>query len=807
MFYAPPLPPDAPLRVAASAPGAPAGEVEIFEDAMGVPHVFARSETDLAYGLGFVHARDRLFQITVVRAAAYGRLAELFGEALLDTDRRLRLISWGIADQYASLGARDRGLMESYAAGVNDGARQAGKSAEMAILGLAWESFTGEHALAVARLQAWDLASDFKDELARSRIAARIPDGDPRRAAFLAPMWSGGVPIVEAPRPSSEALAGAITAAKPASTLRELRTPAPRRAVRGAGDPALAEMFAPGEGASNSWIVHGSRTASGHPVLCNDPHLRHSAPGVFYLAHLEAPGFTVAGATFPGLPAVLIGHTRHLAWGMTTSVVDMQDTVRIERDPTDPDAYLLDGAAVKFTKSEQVFRVGRGEKAREVRETHLATEFGPVVPPGYDADHEEGETLALMWPAFWARDGNAEPIAGFWDLARAGDIAAASAAVEKIAVSAQNVSLAFTDGTIAYRLAALAPVRKSGESTHLPRDGRTRAAGWDGVVPAAQLPQLTNPERGFIVTANQRVVESDGPLGRHAADPYRARRITERVQALLAERKPGAEELLAIQQDAVGVDAREFAPLLGRHCPESVPGQPAERVTSFCAALRDFRGAFEVGSRGALAYAVMHDEIRRAVLETHFGEELLKQLMDVTSLRGAVDDALREELAGRGSPLFDDPRTPAREGLAPFVATAAARGLNELAPKLGGDPSSWWWGRLHRLSFRGPLAAAPVIGGWFATEPVAERGHRTAIRSERGLPVTHGSALRMVAELTTPPTVRIVIDTGQSGHPGHAHWEDQAPLWRAGKPFRIPIARDEVERAATGKLVLLPAAP
>lgn len=816
LFHPRALDPERPLRVTGSAPLA--AEVEIIYDEHGVPHVFGDSEGDLAYGLGFVHARDRLFQIELLRHAASGRLAELFGEALLPADRRLRLVSYGVAEQLAAMGARDRALLAAYAAGVNAGAREVGASLEMRLLGVVFAPFTELDALAVARLQAWELALDYAEELARSRIAARLDAADPRRVALMQPQSSGGVPIVRL-----EEHGGALPVNDPAPappTRKPSTIPEPPDADEGAVEHGsrtpelpvqarrlLAWLGMEHTGASNSWAVHGGHTKSGHAILCNDPHLRHGAPGVFYLVHLEHPDFTLVGATMPGLPAVLIGHTRRMAWGLTASYADAQDLYRVALAPGDGSSYMVDGVPVAFRRWQETYRVGRGERASSFTEEWRSTLFGPVLPPAYAERQEPGQLLALMWSGFVAGDLNRHVISGFWDLARVDSPDELDAVVEHLSFTGQNMVFAFVDGSIAYRLAAALPVRPTAEGTHLPRSGRAANAMWRGFVPMVQKPSLTNPKRGYIVTANQRVTEDGTPwvstLGGNSAQAHRARRITERLDELLARGKPNAEELLAIQQDVVSVEARDLAPALAPHCPATIGGHPAELAEAFCAAVARFDGAYTVDSMGALAFSELLAALRVEVLIAAIGEPLAHDHAQRQFVRDAVERAVLAEATGERSPLFDDPRTAEHEGLAPFVARAARRALDHLVASFGAEAQSWRWGAVHRLSFASPLAKAPLIGRWFASPAFEEAGHGSTPRAESGVPVATGSALRMVAEMSDPPRVRMVIDTGNSGHVGHEHALDQYPRWRDGEPLHIPMARAEVERVASGRIILV----
>jgi penicillin amidase len=725
--------------------------IEVLVDDRGIPHVYASSLPDAAFALGFMHGRDRLFQVILLQHAAQGRLAELFGEELLETDRRLRLLAWGLDEGVQALSDADRRILEGYTAGLNTGAQNAGKSAEMALLKLDVPHFTAKDPLSILRLQAWQLGVDHLDELARLRVLSALPEGDARRALIDAPITTGGV------------------------------------SVTGLGDSVAAlSMAGPlSGGASNSWAVDGAHTASGHAIISNDPHLDHMAPGVFYLAHLEAPGLMVAGATLPGAPIIAIGHGRKVAWAMTSSFADTQDLLRIVSPPGRDDVYELDGELVPFERVEQTFRTGK----RTLTETWRATRFGPLLPPGYIGVHQ-GEQLALDWGAFDAKQANGEVVTGFFDLARARNVDEAGVAVEKIRGSSQNVLLAFTDGSIAYRLAAFTPRRPPGETGRVPRDGARSTNGFTGFLPLDERPKVDAPTSGYLVAANQRVIGDTDPrvgsVGTIGVPPSRALRIHRRLDALLARGPaalPTADELLAIQQDVDSVEAPAIAQQLAALCPADEP--------EVCNAVAAFDGRFSADSWSALPYKLLVEAVCIEVVRAFGGieESLVVPIASSLPVRNAVGVALRS-----GDALVDRA----------LVARAAKQAHAELKKRAGRSPSQWRYGRLHTLQLKGALSRAPIFGSFFEGPVHEEPGDDATVRAEGGLPIRHGACLRMLVELSDPPVGRFTLDTGQSGHPRTEHWLDQYEDWSRGTPRKLPTVRAEVEAAARARLELLP---
>lgn len=813
-FHPSELPKDQPLEIAGR-DGFPAENLEILIGDKGVPHIYGTSEPDLAYGMGYMHGRDRLFQIITLRAAALGRLTEIFGEDLLSTDQELRLISYRIDELVDTIAPRSRGIIEAYCAGLNAAAKQVGRSAEMQLLGLDFEAMTPRDVLAIARLQAWDLATGMAEELVRARIANRLSPTDPRFGALTAAAPSGGRPVVLPEEHSGESGFAATKQATSSSPRPASHQPPKPKAPRHKYSERAKEIrrglgLDGRKGASNVWAVDGAHTAHGHAVVAHDPHLAHRGPGVFYLVHLESPEFTIAGASFPGLPAILIGQGDHIAWGIPVSNADSQDLVRIAPYQGRDELYLLDGVPHGYGTLRQTYRLGTGEDAPIFEEVWKTTAFGPVLPPGYDDDVDEGDVFALMWTGFDPFGTSGDIIASFWAFARSQNIDEATEALQLFTAPPMSLGMAFTDGTIAYRLSGDIPLRKSDEPTNFPRNGTSRAAGWEGRLPPSFKPELTNPSKGYLVAANQRVVDSDGPqaqiIGYEGATPFRARRIHERLEALLAEgHLATTEEIFAIQQDVESIEARELSVALAAGCPRAVEGHPDDRVQGFCQALTDFDAQFSVESLGALPFTWLWDEVKTQMLIAHFGDDVARAIRGPSFVQMALHQAIVEEHAGSLSPLLDDPSTATREGIAGFVARATPKVLDALVARAGGSPSDWRWGKLHTLSVRSPLASAPLIGFLFDTSPREEAGCTPCVRSERNTPVTSGAVLRNIGEMDPAgPIVRTIIDSGNSGHYGHRHLEDQAPLWSRGEPLRLALPRSEVEDAREGWLKIKP---
>jgi penicillin amidase len=774
----------------------PNDRIEILLDQDGVPTVYAEDEAGLVYGLGFMHGRDRAFQIRVLRAAALGRLTELFGERALDADRQLRILTYRLDEAAAAVSDEDRRLIERYLDGLDEGARHAGKTAEQSLLGDAWERLEIRDVVAIARLQSWNLSKDMDAELARSRLVARLPVGDARLKALLIDVPDDGAAIVSRHQDTAPELPDAPPLpSKPTSAVPD--SGADR------AEAFLASLGLERHGASNAWAVHGSRTESGKPILCNDPHLAHRAPGVFYLARMVTHNgrVDVTGGTFPGLPAVLIGHNQRVAWSMTTSFADTQDLVRVSVDPEDPRRYSVDGESKQMRSRTERFMAGDRELGSEEL---LGTVFGPILPSVWDSRKEPGNVYALMWSGF---DGqaSARQFTSFWDLARSRGIGQARAALEGVNAT-QSTLLATVDGDIGFHLMGTIPVRARAERLDLPRDGRSAAAGWSGNLTAEDKPSATNPELGYLVTANQRIAVDErarSRLGGYGATSHRARRITERLKAVLDSGKANRESLKSIQLDSVSLEARDLAPVFARRCPTSARGHPPGRVRDFCESLKAFDGDFDTDAP-SLPFEFLLRALQAEVISLHAGDDIAAQIRGYPFITEAVEDAILMEDKGGRSPLFDDRRTPEHDGLDAFLQRAAARALDEMKDRDRLGRAGWRWGAAHTLSLKSPLAAAPLVGGSFATPPLEIGGNRKAPRADAGTPVTHGAVLRMAVEMTDPPTAGFILDFGQSGHARHADFGGMTERWNRAELIDLGGDYEAVKKRARGKIELRP---
>jgi penicillin amidase len=769
-------------RIALAGLGA---EVTVLEDAQGIPRITAASELDAARALGWLHARDRMFQMELMRRNASGRLAELIGPAALRLDRMNRVLGLprrAEAD-FAALPAETRAMLEAYAAGVNGWIEARGLLAAPEFLALgAPEPWQPWHSLLWAKTMGLWLSGNWRTELDRARLAGRLaPDR-------LAELWPADD---TAGRPDQ--LAGLAAQDLDADMLQRLAAAIPR----------FPEEAPLPRTASNSWALAGARSESGGALLANDPHLGFQAPILWYLVRIELPGGRfLAGASSPGVPFLVIGRNEKLAWGFTTTSSDTQDLF-VER-LAGADGYDTPEGPRPFTLREELIRV-RGQAEAErlvVRETR----HGPVVSDlgaAAGAMAQPGTVLAVAMANLEPGDRAA---AGMHRLNRAGSLAEARQAAEAITSPPQNLMVADGAGGIAMYLTGRSPLRRAGDGA-LPAPGWDGSHDWTGFVPFDALPHAENPGGGVLVNANNRIQApgAEPYLGRDWFGDWRFRRIHELLDQ---RRRHRPEDQAAIQRDALSLFAAELLPAL-----RAIP-RPAGTAGLARDLLLAWDGSMAIDRPQPLVFnAWWPIAARMALANGGVPEngwpvmgEFLRFVLHPDG-RGAHWCKPRGEAPPQPLPAFGQ-----GGACTALVATALRQAVEELAPQHGPDPTAWRWGTAHQSRFEHPmLRFVPGLSDWTAISLPSPGDDQTVNRGGMAHGVAgdfrqvHGPGLRMVADLGSPDGIWAVIGTGQSGHPLSRHWSDQAPVWAGLAPDGVKLLRlGAVPEASGGSLVLAP---
>lgn len=717
------------------------GDVEIWRDALGVPHVFASDEHDLHFALGVLHAQDRLWQMELVARVAQGRLAEAIGAGLLESDRFLRTLGiWRAAqDQERSMDADALAPLQAYADGVNAflAARTGALPPEFLALGIEPQAWTPLHSLAIEKVMAWDLAL-YGDAADASRAVARL--GLDTVAKLLQPYPEWGPTILEGQVP-------------------EIPEPV----------ALLLDAFSTAK-ASNAWVVGGSRTVSGRPILANDMHLAARAPALWYLAALHGGDVVVAGNTLPGVPWVIAGHTESAAWGFTNAMVDDVDFFLVQADSADASLYWTADGTEPFRVAQETIEVKDGEPVSlPVR----LTRWGPVLSLG------GGQDVAMRW----ATHDPSRSFEAFARFNRARTAADVLAAVPLFDNPHQNVVFADTTGAFGYAMGGRIPRRKAGvRPPTLPVPGWTGEWEWDGYHPFEDHPSVLNPPSGYVVTANNR--QAAGPLGDRISSDWESPFRAERIRTMILETdRIDAEAVHRMQLDVHDAFA-------DRYLDRAVEAFGAAGLPEAAATLSGWDRRVSADSRAAALFLVWYERIRAGVRRD------LYQAETGWLPRDATDEILETRTLAWGE-----------DGTQRYAAIAE-RAAAEADSIVGVGV----WGDLHRAVQPHVLSASRLLDRLLGLDvgPAPAPGSPTTVNVSHyggAFPVraTAGASQRHVADLgNIDGAGGFILPTGQSGVPFSPHYRDQFERWLDGGLWPVPLNRDRAVAGGVHHLVLRP---
>jgi penicillin G amidase len=798
-----------------------AGEVEVVRDEHGIPHIYADTAEDLFRVQGYVHAQDRFWQMDLRRYTTAGRLSELFGEDQVDTDTFIRAMGWRriAAQELPLLDPATRRYLEAYAEGVNGwlAGRTGGELGfAYTLLGLTGgddvpEPWRPVDSLAWLKAMAWDLRSNMEDEIDRALLVAELPMD---RIEQLYPdyPYDRNAPIVDdaylsGARSSADALTDRDV--EPADAFPEDATAALHRVSKAAS--RVPDLLGEGSGiGSNSWVVDGSKTASGAPLLVNDPHLSPGMPSIWYQVGLhcrtvnaECP-FQVGGFSFSGLPGVVIGHNDRIAWGMTDLGPDVTD-LYLER--IDGDSYLVGDQMVPMDAREETIEVAGGDPVtvtvRSTRHGPLLsdhnselTDVGQNAPVESDAPARgDGYGVALRWTALEpGRTADA-----LFLLNAAEDWTSFRQAASLFDVPAQNLVYADVEGTIGYQAPGKIPIRRSGDG-RWPVPGWTEAHEWVGYIPFAALPSVQEPDEQFVVTANQPVTSEAYPFLISDDVDYgqRAQRIRDLVEQAGSL---DAEAMAEIQMDTYNSNAEVLVPAL------LAVGETADYYRDGLDLLRHWDYTQPPDS----AAAAYFNAVWRNLLRLTFHDELPEEVQPSGS--GRWFEVVRNLLEAPDDPFWDDVATEDVVERRDTVLSQAIRdGRDEMTRLQGKDPAKWSWGRLHAMTLRDPTFGSSGIGPVEALVnrgPVEVGGGRSIVQATgwtapNGFTPDFVPSMRMVVDFADLDASRWIDLTGVSGHPYHDHYGDQTEMWRTGRMLPMRWSEDVVREAAVDTLRLTP---
>ncbi|MGI5409170.1 penicillin acylase family protein [Streptomyces chartreusis] len=857
------------------------GPVDVKRDDYGIPQIYASSDEDLFMAQGFVQAQDRFWEMDVRRHMTSGRLSEMFGKSQVDNDEFLRTLGWDrIAQQEydKTLSASTKKYLQAYAAGVNaylDGKDNKDISLEYAALGFTNDykpgKWTPVDSVAWLKAMAWDLRGNMQDEIDRALMTSRL---GPKEIADLYPQYpySRNKTIVQAGQydevtktyGSTGSAAGTGSSAGGTSgTGTSSGTAGLQGQLAGLQEvlddlPTAVGVNGNGIG-SNSWVVGGKYTITGKPLLANDPHLSASLPSVWYQMGLHCRAvsskcqYDVSGYTFAGMPGVVIGHNQNISWGMTNSGVDVTD---LYLEKLSGDGYLYDGKTVPFTTRQETIKVAGGSpKKIVVRETNngplLSDRSDELVKVGRKAtvdtaapDRGDGYGIALRWTAL---DPGTTMDAVF-AMDRAKDWTDFRAAAALFDVPSQNLIYADTENHIGYTLPGKIPTRPQGYDGSVPAPGWDAKSRWTGYIDDDELPYEYDPARGYIVTANQAVVDK-------AKYPYtlttdwgygaRSQRINDLIQSKIDDGgKISTDDMRQMQLD----NSSEIAKLL---VPKLLKIDISDKDVRDAAAIREAQELLEgwdYTQDADSAAAAYFNSVWRNILKLAFGNKLPKELrvegqclwVDPVNTTGPADETDKVRECGEREPdqaqpdggdrwfevvrsLMSDEDSdwwktpssgtrPSADNRDELFRRAMIDARWELTAKLGKDIDTWNWGRLHRLFLKnqtlgteGPgfLQYALNRGPWKLSGGEATV-NASGWNAAGGYGVVWVPSMRMVVNLGDLDKSKWINLTGASGHAYNAHYTDQTDKWADGELLDWSFSDKAVDDGTSDTLVLKP---
>lgn len=760
--------------------------VTVTRDTYGVPHIEAANVHDLYMAQGYVHAQDRLYQMFFFRTAGEGRLSELFDPTLISSDRYLRTVGFRRAAEaeVAGMSPDVKAALEAYSAGVNEFVHTHKDSlpVEFTLLGMGFEDWQPVDTLTFGKMQARDLSETWSSELLKSDIVQAL---GPEVAAKLMPDYPAGAPVIVPGANSGNfapALEGYNKYVKP-----------------------LFNSWGEGLG-SNNWVVDGTKSATGKPILANDPHLGVRNPSIWYQVHLSTTDgkYDVAGFGFAGVPGVITGHNKDIAWGVTNTEADVED-VFLEKtdDAAHPGQYLSGDTWVPLKTVTETIKVKGSEPVTQVVRY---TNHGPILSDAFPITPTISTsitgTFSIQWTALMP--GHVfEAVLGLqtasnWDEFRA--------ALAKWDVPGQNFVYADQKGNIGYQMTGMVPIRKKGDGS-VPGIGWTGENDWTGFIPFDDMPRAYNPAEHYVATANNRNY-GEGykyDIPGYFARPYRIQRITEMLKA---KDKLSVEDMKAMQLDTTSALARKVAPIIA-----AVPVTDT-RATQAVSLLKGWDGNMKADSVAASIYEVTYNKILTQTLGDELGSSLFLQYVD--GMGGEALNTLENLMDNPNDPLWDRKDTPQVEKRDDIIALSLNQATAEMAATLGDNMQDWTWGKAHQITPRHEFSSADLVGGLFTlgTSPIGGDNTTVAVASYTmlyaGFPfqgpyqVSNHQSYRMVIDLADWTKAIAIFATGESGQPGSKFRENMYPLWVNGTYNQLLYTKEQVDANKDSVLTLTP---
>ncbi|MCP9290283.1 penicillin acylase family protein [Gracilimonas sediminicola] len=747
-------------------------EVQVHWDAYGVPHIFANNEDDLYYALGYVHAQDRLWQMTLTQIAAEGRFAEFFGEdeELIELDKYQRTLGfWKIAQQLVdTLGQEEREVLNAYTHGVNAFVDNNTNRlpVEFSLTGIQPLRWTPARSLAVSRLMGWELNMGWWSEVTYGYLREKLPANQFEQLQLRFPD--------SAPTSLDDEESMGYSSALMPMLHQEIKK------------RELLEMEGTHVG-SNAWVIDGSKSETGYPMLAGDPHLGLDMPGKWYEVHLNLNGKNVSGATLAGVPAVIIGQNDQIAWSFTSIMSDDTDFFLEQTDPLDRGRYVADSlndttaTYRSFDKIREIIKVKDGDdRSFEIR----YTKHGPVISDIYPVQElTEDKVISMQWTGYEMSN----EMRTLYQINWAEDFQDFKDALPSFGVPGLNLMYGDVEGNIAMYSVAKLPIR-SGDPITL-REGWDPAQDWQGFIPHDQMPRLINPEDGWIANANNKITTDSYPyyIATFWEPPSRIERIE---QVLTADSTLGYNQFQSLQNDSYSAFAAKLTPKIL----EIIKNQDAYNFDLPVSYLENWNYKYDLKSTAASIFDVFFVNFTENTLKDDFGDVVYSNFIHHEN----IPVRTMSSLIDTESSFFDDLTTESVETKEDMVVKSMQDAILFLSDSLGSEPFEWRWEQLHTLMLEPPLlsraaedpespnALKLIVDNVLSKGPYKVPSHGMSVnngqyRWNNAFEMILGPSIRRISDLSDMSRSKSILPTGQSGNPLSDHYGDQTDMWLDGQ--------------------------
>jgi penicillin G amidase len=771
--------------------------VVIYRDSYAVPMINAADDEDAAFALGYVHAQERLFQMDIARRAGEGRLSEVLGPKTIPIDQMFRTagIYKSVKENYDKLNPISKKILEAYSKGVNAFIVESKGNypVEFDVLGYDPYPWKPEHSLIIAKLMGWELNISWWTDITFSQLVQKF--GNEKAKELLPDFPENSPTIIPSDIKSFAAISNDLM--KVDQQFRELTG------------------FVGTHIGSNNWVVNGKKSASGKPIIANDPHLAYTAPGRWYLAMIRSKDWNAEGFTIPGLPAIVIGKNQNIAWAMTNVMADDADFY-VEKIDSAGRNYFLNGVWKPLTIQKDTIHVkDSASVVYEIKRTHR----GPIITdihPFRVMYPNTGVKTAQMSMRWTGQEFSDEMFAAI-SINKSKNWNDFQNAVRYFTVPGQNFVYSDKDGNIGYICAARLPIRPSNTST-LINDGTTDANDWKAFVPYEEMPKLFNPPQNYIASANNKTIQN---FGYHISNIWEPSSRIERITELLNS-KPvqSKDDFKKIQNDFVSPYAKKLTRYITAAF-DSVKVTDKNLLLTL-ELFKNWNYEMNAGSQVPTIYTRFFQYLIKNIFEDEMGDDLLKEYVFIANVPYRIIPKMLEE---NNSSFFDNVNTSQVETRDDIIRKSLVDALSDLEKNFGMDIKDWQWGDIHKVTFKhmfhdvSPLLDKVInigpfsIGGdgttVFNTEysfPELFEQSRDLRKPHRSEPYSNilGPSMRYIFDFADPDHLEYIMPTGESGHFMSSHYKDMSMMWLTGKYINLPLKEDEFIKSSKHQLQLIP---